>query len=249
MTEFWQQLTPLDSRDSDLKKYGELLSIYDDNGQLLGQASSNLAHKIGLWHQAFHAWIVGHTSDHNKFVILQQRGKIKRDFPNRLDISAAGHYKSGEGVEGGIRELQEELGIDVNPSDLILIAHRRINATLDNGIINREFQNIYALIRNPGLEQYRPGFPEVSGVFQCDLEELRQLVDGALTELICDAIIALPDGSFRSTKRIITPDDLIQSSRKYTAAVLACLSNLLDSGAVPGRPATQLPDGSTWRIG
>ncbi len=251
VNEVWNGLTQSaqpNNNASGYANYGELLSIYDEYERLLGQATSKLAHKIGLWHQSFHAWVIGRDDEGVPFVILQQRGSMKRDFPNCLDISVAGHYRAGEGIEGGVREFKEELGVDVDPGELVLVARRTIDEFLDNGVVNREFQNIYTLIQDPGLGQYSPGYPEVSAIYQCELDKLRSLLDGTLEQFECSGLAAdAPDGTFHRTTREVTLRDLIPSSHHYLSAVLIRLSRLLSDGVVIPEAEVQLPDGSCWK--
>jgi isopentenyldiphosphate isomerase len=251
VNEVWNGLTQSAQPNSDapgIANYGELLSIFDENERPLGQATSKLAHKIGLWHQSFHAWVIGHDDKGIPFVILQQRGRMKRDFPNCLDISVAGHYRAGEGIEGGVREFKEELGIDVDSGDLVLVARRTIDECLDNGVVNREFQNIYALIQDSGLERYRPGYPEVSAIYQCQLDKLRSVLDGTLEQFECSGLAAdAPDGIFYRTRRKVALGDLIPSSHHYLSAVLTRLNRLLNEGVVIAEAEARLPDGSYWK--
>ncbi len=251
VNEVWNGLTQSAQPNRDVHgfaNYGELLSIYDQEERPLGLATSKLAHKIGLWHQSFHAWVIGHDDEGVPFVILQQRGTMKRDFPNCLDISVAGHYRAGEGIEGGVREFKEELGVDIDPRQLVLVARRTIDEGLDNGVVNREFQNIYALIRDPGLGQYGPGYPEVSAIYQCQLDKLRSLLDGTLERFECSGLAAdTQSGTFRRSRREITLGNLIPSSHHYLTAVLIRLSRLLNEGVVAAEAEVQLPDGSYWK--
>jgi tetratricopeptide (TPR) repeat protein/isopentenyldiphosphate isomerase len=229
--------------------FGELLDIYDEHESLIGLASSKLAHKAGLWHRSFHAWIVGWSADNSKFVILQQRGRIKRDFPGYLDISAAGHYRAGEGIEGGLREFSEELGVYVRTEELLRIAQRTVNETLDNGVVNREFQEIYAVTRPAGLQQYRPGYPEVLGVFECDMAGLRSVLDGKTKSLQCFGLVASDSlgHEFEVATRTINIDDLIPSARHYLSVVLARLDDFMEQIPATLGLSEQLPDGSYWK--
>ena len=57
-----------------------------------------------------------------KELLLQKRSATKKSHPNCWDISGAGHIRAGESViEGAIRELKEELGIEANENDLRFI--------------------------------------------------------------------------------------------------------------------------------
>ena len=49
----------------------EIIDIYDSNMNHLGTAPRSQAHKEGLWHKAFHCWIVKHASDGRHRVLLQ----------------------------------------------------------------------------------------------------------------------------------------------------------------------------------
>ena len=91
----------------------EIIDIYDCNMNHLGTAPRSQAHKEGLWHKAFHCWIVKRASDGNHRVLLQLRSKNKDSHPSLLDISAAGHLQAGETPKDGIREIEEELGLSL----------------------------------------------------------------------------------------------------------------------------------------
>ena len=58
-----------------------------------------------------------------KELLLQKRSVTKKSHPNCWDISGAGHIRAGESViDGAIRELKEELGVEVEEKDLQYIA-------------------------------------------------------------------------------------------------------------------------------
>ena len=67
-------------------------------------------HRDGDWHRSVHVWVVDLV---RREVVLQQRSPHKDTFPNRWDISAAGHIENGaDSKETAIRELAEELGVE-----------------------------------------------------------------------------------------------------------------------------------------
>ena len=86
--------------------------------KFVGTAMKSEAHKTGMWHTAIHCWFVRREGN-NSFLLFQKRASDKVLFPDYLDITAAGHYQSGERVEDGVREIVEELGIDVPFTALI----------------------------------------------------------------------------------------------------------------------------------
>ena len=56
-----------------------------------------------------------------KELLLQKRSATKKSHPNFWDISGVGHIRAGETViEGAIRELKEELGVEVKEEGLLI---------------------------------------------------------------------------------------------------------------------------------
>lgn len=109
----------------------EIIDIVDANNNIIGQASRQEVHEKGLKHRAAHIFVA-----HQEYIYLQLRSSQKRQFPNKWDISAAGHVDSGETyVETAIREVKEELNIDLNIANVIssLKDIGDIPASKDNG--------------------------------------------------------------------------------------------------------------------
>jgi len=76
----------------------------------------HLVHKDQDWHRSVHVWIV---DKNRKVVVMQKRSPEKDTFPNRWDISSAGHIEFGvESRETAIREVAEELGIQCSSDEL-----------------------------------------------------------------------------------------------------------------------------------
>ncbi len=94
----------------------ELIDIYDENNNETGiEKMKSEAHIKGLWHRCAHIWIYNSVGE----VLFQLRSDDKDFYPNRWDVSAAGHIGAGESPEvGAAREVEEELGIPVKPGDL-----------------------------------------------------------------------------------------------------------------------------------
>jgi isopentenyl-diphosphate delta-isomerase len=100
------------------------------------------AHAIGLWHRAAHIWIYNSKGE----VLLQLRSKDKDLFPNRWDISVAGHVTAGEKVEtSAVREISEEIGLPgIKEDELELIEIMPIQVKFEK-IQNNEHIYVYLL--------------------------------------------------------------------------------------------------------
>ncbi|OPZ79343.1 MAG: Isopentenyl-diphosphate Delta-isomerase [Alphaproteobacteria bacterium ADurb.Bin438] len=153
----------------------ENLDIFDANMNFVGVSERNEAHKQGLWHKAFHCWIF----DNEGNVIFQLRSKDKSTHPNLLDISAAGHIASGESEKDGIRELQEELGINVDYDDLKYIGIQLEVCDSNDFKIksykNREFCYTYLLKNNTLLSDFKLQKEELGGIFKLSLKDAFKL--------------------------------------------------------------------------
>jgi isopentenyldiphosphate isomerase len=91
--------------------------IYNDRAVPTGESKARGAvHAQKQWHRSVHVWLV---DAERGLVALQKRSPNKDTFPNRWDISAAGHIESGdESRPTAVRELAEELGVICVGDDL-----------------------------------------------------------------------------------------------------------------------------------
>src|SRR5690606_6282649 len=103
------------------------------------------------WHEAFHCWFIS-REDSTDYIYLQFRSDEKKDYPNLLDITAAGHILAHETVLDGVREIKEEIGINVSPDELELLGVIDYCVEREN-FIDKEIANIY-------LYRYKQSFAE-----------------------------------------------------------------------------------------
>jgi len=97
----------------------EYFDVLDEFGNKTGLIKSRTnVHKDGDWHKAVHIWIINNKNE----ILLQRRCPTKDSDPNMLDISCAGHLIQGDdSITGALRELKEELNLDMELSDLQFI--------------------------------------------------------------------------------------------------------------------------------
>lgn len=125
----------------------ELCQLYDEQGQALegkGGSKNDIFSK-GLLHGASHVWIWRKRNGVLE-ILLQKRAADKRTWPNRYDISAAGHIDLGEtSLQAALREAKEEINLDIAAQELKLFSVHRAHMTAENGAIENEFQWLYHL--------------------------------------------------------------------------------------------------------
>jgi len=168
----------------------EIVDIFDENYRHLGTATKTEARKNGNWVQSIHVWIV--NPNENGYVLFQKRGQHKKIFPNALDISAAGHYRAGEKIEDGVREISEELGLFVNFNELVPLGIK-----LDVGIagtnIVREFCHTFLLKSELEPKDYEFVDGEVEGLVKISIADGLDLFSGKVNEVIAHGIEWLPE--------------------------------------------------------
>ncbi len=157
----------------------ELLDVLDGLGRPTGEVAwKGEAHRRGLWHRCFHCWVFGADSG-GPYLLIQRRAATKDTWPGRLDVTAAGHLQSGEEpLGGGLRELEEELGLRVEPGRFVPLGTRRIEQEIPDGC-DREFHEVFLLFDPTPPEELRLQEGEVEAVLRVGLRDAETLADRA----------------------------------------------------------------------
>ncbi len=154
----------------------EVLDVFSEDGEVLGQATRDEVHRQGLWHHTFQIWLVENGSD-EAWVWFQRRSPVKAQYADLWDITVAGHLLSGEGPRDGFRELQEELGIDIDPmqADYFGIVRDEI---LTPDQVDREHCHIFFAMAPCGLDGLTWDTHEVADMGRVRLSHAAALVQG-----------------------------------------------------------------------
>ncbi|MBY0009961.1 NUDIX hydrolase [Paenibacillus typhae] len=155
----------------------ELLTTFDEHGKITGTAPRGDVHRLGLWHETFHCWLVSRDPGTGLSIWLQLRSGQKRDYAGLLDITAAGHLLSHETTKDGLRELEEELGITVPFTALHPLGI--IPYTMDTaGFLDRERANVFLHETSLPLEAFHLQPEEVAGLVTARFDDFRSLWEG-----------------------------------------------------------------------
>lgn len=186
----------------------EIVDIFDENYRHIGTSTKTEARKKGDWVQSIHTWIINPNKD--GYVLFQKRGRHKKIYPNALDISAAGHYKAGEKIEEGIREISEELGLNVKFTDLISLGVKFDIGKVGENIIH-EFCHTFLLKSSLEPNQYEFVDGEVDGLVQVSITDGLRLFGGQQKEVVATGIEWIPETkqyipiSLNVTKELFIP--------------------------------------------
>lgn len=152
---------------------GEVVDVLNEQGEKTGKvAARSQTYEQGYWSAAADVWVV----NSKKEVLLQLRSTLKENNPNIWDISASGRVLSRESTLGGaIREIHEELGLSLSPSELQYIGTARESDVLGKRIVNI-FSSIYVLRKDIDLAALKLQESEVAKVAWVSLDELKRRV-------------------------------------------------------------------------
>jgi len=159
----------------------ELIDILDQDGNYTQKvALKSKAHTHGWWHPTVHVWCY----DQSGKILLQQRGKNKKTFPLKWDVSVAGHIGAGETVEqGAVREAKEEIGIEISGGKLEKIGVFKSEEKHSDILFDREFNHtfLYQLFENIPLIKQES---EVEALKWVTLDEFKNWIANKQSSLI-----------------------------------------------------------------
>jgi isopentenyldiphosphate isomerase len=179
----------------------EMLDIYDDNLVHVGVKEREAVHRDGDWHRVFHCWVIGRDAQGQPRIVVQLRAAEKDTFPNRFDVSAAGHYHAGESIRDGVREVEEELGIPVSFEQLIPVG-LKIHTARYSSKIDREFSDVFFYVTDCTLSRFDYQRDEVAGLVAFAIDEGIALMAGERDSLQAEAaglgadVVTLRAGDF-----------------------------------------------------
>nr|WP_299343113.1 NUDIX domain-containing protein [Allomuricauda sp.] len=159
----------------------ELVDILDEQGGPTGKSVlKSEAHRDGLFHPTIHVWC--YTAEGS--ILLQQRGKLKKTFPLKWDVSVAGHVGAGEGLEmAAVREAQEEIGVKLSRLELEKIAVFKTENRHSDILFDREFNHTY-LCKLDAQTQLQKQASEVEDLRWFPLQQFKKWVEEKYPDLV-----------------------------------------------------------------
>ncbi len=153
----------------------EFIDVLNENGKRTGIVRNRkLIYKNGDWHKTVHVWLM---NDKNE-LLMQKRAKDKETFPNLWAISIAGHVMSGEtSKEAALREIKEEIDINIFENDLIYMFSVRRNQPYKDGMLH-VLDDVYLLRNNLDIQTTNIQEEELSDIKFINYKELKQNLMG-----------------------------------------------------------------------
>ncbi|MFS3930287.1 NUDIX hydrolase [Priestia flexa] len=203
----------------------EMLRIFDDNNQLIGQASRAEVHRLGYWHETFHCWFISHEAAKD-YIYLQLRSLDKEDYPDLFDITAAGHLLADETVGDGIREVEEELGVKVKREELISIGKIHYQAYKEE-FIDKEIAHVFIYETPYKISDYQLQLEEVAGIVCVDFNHFYNFCFGKTNSFLAEGFIC--QGGVKSIfKDDITYNSLVPHELSFYQQVVERIKQYLN---------------------
>lgn len=161
------------------KEYFDLL---DEFGNKIGKTKlRSEVHRDGDWHKGVHIWVINNDNE----ILLQRRCATKDSNPNMLDISSAGHLQAGDSSqEAAIRELKEELDLDVTKDELIFIETIKNSLRYTETFINNEFDDVYIVRTDKKISDLRFQKEEISEIMYVPYKKFKEMVNNRQPDLL-----------------------------------------------------------------
>lgn len=161
----------------------EYLDVLDAKGEKTGVSKSyEEVHRTGLLHGTVHVWFLNSKGQ----LLLQKRSKNKTAYPNRWDISAAGHISAGQtSVEAAQRETEEELGLNLPNDAFRFLFSVEEHIILNNGTyVNNEFQDVYLVHSDVSITELRFPEDEVEEMRWVNVAEFKQWISEGRKDIV-----------------------------------------------------------------
>lgn len=200
----------------------ELLKVFDENRKQLTVATRKEVHEKGLWHETFHCWIVS-DEEQKPVIYLQIRSPFKKDYPNLFDITAAGHLLANEDVRDGVREMEEEIGINAGINDLTYLGILRYEM-VNGDILDREFAHTYLYRKTIQKEEFILQQEEVVGVVTATIDDFYALWKGRKDSIEVSGFVVDINGATTEIHRDVTKVDFAPHPLSYYLELLELLN-------------------------
>ena len=151
----------------------EEFDVLDENGEFTGEiVERDKAHSEGMMHRAVVLFLV----NSKKQILLQKRSLKKKKWPGYWDVTSGGHVDAGElGLFSAVRELEEELGIKVEPQDVRYICCRRTDTRVA-GMIDKHMNEYFVAFKDIDIRDIKMQVGEVEEVNWVDYDVFKTMV-------------------------------------------------------------------------
>lgn len=109
---------------------------------------------------------------------MQQRAKTVETNPLKWDVTSAGHIQAGQtSKDAAIRELSEEVGLEVNEKDLHYLLTYKNKKILENYLDNQFYDCYLVKQKCIDMNKIKMQESEVEQVKMCNFNEVKEMIE------------------------------------------------------------------------
>lgn len=152
----------------------ELIDVLDNKGNKTGiiKKKSDIK-RDGDYHRAIAVLVINNNNE----ILMQKRSSNKKVYPNLWSIFVKGHVQASEtSIEACIRELSEEVGININSNELSYL-YTIFEEVIDKDYIERIFYDTYILRKDFNLTDITIQEEELSEIKLVDSNKVISLIE------------------------------------------------------------------------
>lgn len=180
----------------------------------LGQLRERKYMKKGFGMRLFIAGLSMKTIFIFKYVVHR-----KRIIQGCLILQQRGHLLAIETVESGIREVKEELGLNIDVHEVVKMGMTSCSIVSEN-MIDNEFCHVYIYPFKHDWDSFALQYEEVSGVVRARLNEAEAFFLGETTTLNIEGYEYFPDGQRVRIVRPVGTAQFVPYRELYVAQVI-----------------------------
>lgn len=203
----------------------EYLDIYNEAEEYLGIAPRSEVHKMGHWHNTFQCWITIEEKG-AKYILFQKRCEDKDTYPLLFDITSAGHLAAGETLEQGIREIKEELGLDVEYNKLFSIGVLK-KKNIEWNLKDFEFAHVYLYESNIHLTSYKLQKEELTALVKLELKSAIELFNNKVDLVRLIGITFDEKGGYSEVEYEVRKDSFVPHGDDYYNLIFTAADKFL----------------------
>ncbi|MBO1512557.1 NUDIX hydrolase [Metabacillus bambusae] len=196
----------------------EQLKIFDKDGKQQGVATRKEVHKKGYWHETFHCWFIS-SEEGNNHLYFQLRSAAKKDYPGLLDVTAAGHLLVNESIHDGIREVREELGLNLSINDLFSLDVIK-DCLVGEEFFDNEFCHVFLYEYQHRFNDFNLQKEEVSGIVKVKVIDFQELWFGNKKDILVEGFEVKESGEHVKIQKLVTKQGFVPHEDSYIERVL-----------------------------
>lgn len=156
-----------------------MLKIYNPQMTPIGTEDKKIVHQNGLWHKVFGGILYNPKLNTIYFQTIYPKESYTFEREDYIDFAVGGHVEDDESIyEAGIREINEELGFDIEVNNWIFLGLRVCDVVLSETYKIKEFQHFYGLKIDTKLEDmnFSKSDGEVKSIIEVNIDDFLKLL-------------------------------------------------------------------------